>query len=49
MAENIRLYASHFGMAVNPLVLYVVADRLAQDEEDWRPFNRNILERLLAH
>lgn len=47
VAENIRLYASHFGMAVNPIVLYVLADRLAQTDEDWRPFGRNMLEKLL--
>jgi pimeloyl-ACP methyl ester carboxylesterase len=47
VAENIRLYSSHFGMAVNPVVLYVIADRLAQSEENWRPFGRNILEKLL--
>lgn len=47
VAENIRLYTSHFGMAVNPIVLYVVADRLAQTEDSWRPFTRNVLEKLL--
>lgn len=47
VAENIRLYTSHFGMAVNPIVLYVIADRLAQSEENWRPFTRNVFERLL--
>ena len=47
VAENIRLYTSHFGMAVNPIVLYVIADRLAQSEQDWRPFTRNVFERLL--
>ena len=47
IAENIRLYSSHFGMAVNPVVLYVIADRLAQSEDDWRPFGRNIFEKLL--
>ncbi len=47
VAENIRLYSSHFGMAVNPVVLYVVADRLAQTEDNWRPFGRSLLEKLL--
>lgn len=47
VAENIRLYTSHFGMAVNPVVLYVIADRLAQTEDNWRPFGRDTLERLL--
>src|SRR5208337_4858819 len=35
--ENIRVPACHFGMAVNPVVLWVVADRLAQPEGRWRP------------
>lgn len=47
VAENIRLYSSHFGMAVNPVVLFVIADRLAQSEDNWRPFERNIFNKLL--
>lgn len=47
LAENIRLYASHFGMAVNPLVLYVVADRMAQTDANWRPFRRSMIDCLL--
>lgn len=38
-AENIHVHASHIGMGVSPAVLYVVADRLAQDPENWRPFS----------
>lgn len=37
--ETIGLWASHFGLAVNPLVLCVIADRLAQAEGDWKPLN----------
>lgn len=37
-AENVRLHASHFGMGNNPFALYVIADRLAQPKDDWRPF-----------
>ena len=41
-AENIEVYlASHVGLAVNPAVLWAVADRLAQREGEFRPFNRN--------
>lgn len=47
-AENISVVASHFGMAVNPFVLYVVADRLSQDEADWKPFNAKKVNRLLG-
>jgi pimeloyl-ACP methyl ester carboxylesterase len=38
-AENIEVHASHLGLGVNPLVLYAVADRLAQDPDSWRRFN----------
>jgi pimeloyl-ACP methyl ester carboxylesterase len=37
-AENIEVYGSHVGMGVNPAVLVAVFDRLAQPEDDWRPF-----------
>lgn len=40
-AENIEIVGSHTGMAVNPLVFHVLADRLAQPEGDWRPFQRS--------
>ena len=40
-AENIEVVSSHVGMAVHPLVLYAVADRLAQPEGAWRPFERS--------
>lgn len=36
--ENIEVPASHFGLGVNPLVVYAIADRLAQPHDDWRPF-----------
>ena len=39
--ENIEIDASHIGMAVNPLVLHAIADRLAQPEGAWQPFARN--------
>jgi pimeloyl-ACP methyl ester carboxylesterase len=37
--ENIEVLCSHLGMAVNPLVQIVIADRLAQPAYDWRPFD----------
>lgn len=37
--ENIEVPASHFGLGVNPLVVYLIADRLAQQEGGWRPFD----------
>ena len=37
-SENIVVYASHCGLGVNPSVMIALADRLAQDEGDWAPF-----------
>lgn len=40
-AENIEvLLASHVGLAVNPAALWAVADRLAQRDGEFRPFDR---------
>lgn len=38
-AENIEVLASHVGMGTHPAVLYALADRLAQPEGSWKPFN----------
>ena len=38
--DNIEVYGSHCGLGVNPAVLYAVADRLAQAEDGWAPFDR---------
>ena len=38
--DNIEVRGSHCGLGVNPSVLYAVADRLAQPEDDWRKFDR---------
>lgn len=46
-AENIEVPSSHYGLGVNPLVLYAIADRLAQAEGAWRPFARDGWRRLL--
>ena len=37
--ENIEVHASHIGLGVNPTVMWVLADRLAQKEGKWRPFH----------
>lgn len=40
-AENIEvLFASHIGLGVNPAALWAVADRLAQPEGEFWPFDR---------
>jgi len=36
--ENIEVYASHFGMGLNPSVMACLADRLAQKEGSWTKF-----------
>lgn len=45
-AENVQIYGSHCGLGHNPMVLYVIADRLAQTENQWSPFDRHGLRRL---
>jgi len=41
LAENIGIRgSSHIGLAVNPAVLWAVADRLAQEEGRFQPFDR---------
>lgn len=41
LVENIEIVASHFGMGLNPIALYAIADRLAQPEGAWKPFDRS--------
>ncbi|MDZ7669327.1 MAG: alpha/beta hydrolase [Gammaproteobacteria bacterium] len=41
-AENIEVYGSHSGMAMNPLVFHALADRLSQAEGQWQPFDRTL-------
>jgi pimeloyl-ACP methyl ester carboxylesterase len=43
--ENIRVHGSHCGLGHNPMALWAIADRLAQPEGDWRPFERHALRR----
>jgi pimeloyl-ACP methyl ester carboxylesterase len=40
-SENIEVEGSHCGLGHNPAVLYAIADRLAQAEGRWRPFDRS--------
>ena len=39
-SENIEVNASHFGIGMNPLALFALADRLAQQQDKWQPFSR---------
>lgn len=45
--ENIEVLASHIGLGVNPSVMLAIADRLAQDEGAWKPFEAKGLAGLL--
>ena len=40
-AESIEVESSHCGMGHHPAVVYAVADRLAQAEGQWKPFDRS--------
>ncbi len=41
MAESIEVESSHCGMGHHPAAVYAVADRLAQKEGEWAPFDRS--------
>ncbi len=45
-AENIQVPASHLGLGVNPLVMFILADRLAQNEGEWSAFKSSGLKSL---
>ncbi len=46
--ENIQVPGSHIGLGFNGIVLSIVADRLAQPENQWKPFVPNgLLARVL--
>ncbi len=51
--ENVRVPGSHVGLGFNALVLWIVADRLAQAEGQWAPFEPSgplgYAYRLLTH
>jgi len=46
IAESIEIRSSHFGLGHHPAALYVIADRLAQPEGTWTPFDRGGLRSL---
>ena len=41
ISESIEVESSHCGMGHHPAVVYAVADRLAQAEGQWKPFDRS--------
>ena len=38
--ENIEVPGSHCGLGVNGFVLYAIAERLSQPQDQWRPFSK---------
>lgn len=47
--ENIQVPGSHIGLGFNGIVLSIVAERLAQPENHWKPFvPHGLLERVLS-
>jgi hypothetical protein len=40
-SESIEVVAGHLGLCFHPAVLYALADRLAQPEGGWQPFQRS--------
>lgn len=47
LAENIEVPASHCGMGTNPLIMYLLADRLSQPEDLWAPFDKTGIRKFL--
>lgn len=47
LRENVEIVGSHFGVGHHPLALYAIADRLAQLETTWKPFDRSGVRRFL--
>lgn len=43
--ENILVRASHCGLGVNPSVMVAIADRLSQEEGEWKPFEPTATQR----
>ena len=46
-SESIEVMGSHCGMGVNAAALYAIADRLAQPEGVWQPFDRSGLRQFV--
>ena len=46
-SENIEVFASHLGLGANPSVMFALADRLSQPEDNWLPFERKGLAGLV--
>jgi pimeloyl-ACP methyl ester carboxylesterase len=40
LTQSIQVFGSHCGMTLNPLIWFLVSERLAVPEGQWRPFER---------
>jgi pimeloyl-ACP methyl ester carboxylesterase len=47
LTDNVRVAGSHLGLGINPMALWVIADRLAQPEGEWRKFEPSGLARVV--
>lgn len=47
ITQNIQVRGSHCGMTLNPVVWYVIADRLRQSLDAWEPFSASGLAQAL--
>lgn len=45
--QNIEVSGSHCGLGHNPVVLFCIADRLAQSEGQWQKFKPNLFQKYL--
>ncbi len=44
--QNIQVWGSHCGLTINPMVWFLLAERLSQPVDDWKPFKSNTWRRL---
>jgi pimeloyl-ACP methyl ester carboxylesterase len=45
-AQNIQVWGSHCGLTINPMVWFLLGERLAQPDDDWQPFRSSNWRRL---
>lgn len=46
-AQNIEVFSSHCGLGHHPFVMWLIADRLAQSEDNWQRFKPGYLEKAM--
>jgi len=47
ITQNVQVLGSHFGLGHNPSVLYCIAERLRQEEDEWQRFDPNGLVKFM--